>query len=284
MRRHRISAGDRRLRIGLAIVLAITSWTLGCARDQDEGKADVLGQDTTLARNLAMANTPGAEGMSEEELAALVSNQPPLPSWVAVATQLDRNPPRQASPAPVSTQGTDQAEVAAESRDRDATGSSRSVTRDSLSDSRAVRDTGAGRIVAAIVPAESAATVAGETTAGPAPASRRVIATTRTACESPALEDQRACLVRMLAQHDAPVNSAYAARIEQLRGDAGARPGDADPSAVRELREVQIRWLVFRDRECRRRTAATTGTLWAPARADCLGLFSTARAWELRQA
>lgn len=283
MKRHRISAGGRRFRIGLAAMLAIASMTPGCARDQDEGQADVLGQDTTLARNLAMANTPGAEGMSEEELEALVANQPPLPSWVAVATQLDRNPPPQARPAPASPQRTDQAEVAAPSRTRDAT-SARIVTRDSAREPRALTDTAGERTVVANVPAESAATVAGETTAGPTPTSRRAIATTRTACESPDLEDQRACLVGMLAQHDAPVNSAYAARIEQLRRDAGARPGDADPPAVRELREVQIRWLVFRDRECRRRTAATTGTLWAPARADCLGLFSTARAWELRQA
>lgn len=262
----------------LAMGLAITCFGLGCTGESEESTEDVLGRDTTLARSLAMANTPGADGLSEAELAAIVANQPPLPSWVAVATQLDRKPPRQAQPAAASPRRTDQPAVAAPARGQD-----RPEQRDTLREPRAESDTGPERIGAGIGSPEAADTSSRVVVAGPAPASRRATETRTTACESPALEAQRSCLVALLAEHDAPVNSAYRARIDRLRQQAGVQPGDPDPPSVRELREIQIRWLIFRDRECRRRTAATAGTLWAPPRADCLGLFSTARTWELSQ-
>lgn len=277
MRRHLTSSGARGRWAGLATFLAIACLGAGCARDQEPGAEEMLGQDTALARNLAMANMPGAEGLSEKELAALVASQPPLPSWLAVAAQLDRNPPRPARAPAVSSERSRPPATPVPAQDQD-----RSDPRDTARELRMPGDTAVGRIIAGSVSPETSATVSRELSAGPASASPRA-PISRTACESPALEDQRACLVAMLAEHDAPVNSAYRTRIDRLRREAGAGPGDPDPPSVRALREVQIRWLVFRDRECRRRTAASPETLWAPPRADCLGLFSTARAWELSQ-
>lgn len=281
MSRHRIISEVHRHRSRVATLLAIAVFGLACGRDQEQGTTeDVLGRDTTLARNLAMANTPGADGLSEEELEALVASQPPQPSWLAVAAQLDRNPPRPAQRAAAPPTRTDQPAAPARAQSQ-----ARTTAPDSVRVLRTEADTGAERTVARAVSPETSATTPRVVSAGPEPRASRVTETMAVrGCASPALDDQRACLVTLLADHDAPVNSAYSARIDRLRREAGARPGDPDPPSVRELREVQIRWLIFRDRECRRRTAATEGTLWAPPRADCLGLFSTARAWELGQA
>ena len=101
-------------------------------------------------------------------------------------------------------------------------------------------------------------------------------------CASPATADQRRCLLALLAQHDVGLNSAYRELIQRLRSEAGAGAGDPDPVSVERLRAAQRSWLVYRDRECRRRTRSREGDLWAPIRATCLGELSDARARELR--
>lgn len=101
-------------------------------------------------------------------------------------------------------------------------------------------------------------------------------------CSSPATADQRRCLLSQLAQYDVGLNGAYRELIQRLRSEAGAGAGDPDPASVERLRAAQRSWLVYRDRECRRRTRSREGELWAPVRASCLGDLSDARARELR--
>ena len=115
----------------------------------------------------------------------------------------------------------------------------------------------------------------------PAPEMPRAVAA-GPGCSSPTSADQRRCLLSLLAQYDVGLNSAYREIIQRLRSEAGASAGDPDPASVERLRAAQRSWLVYRDRECRRRTVSREGELWAPVRARCLGQLSDARARELR--
>jgi len=129
----------------------------------------------------------------------------------------------------------------------------------------------------------STAAVAGAANAG-IPAARRILRTRAdsiAACDSPALADQRACLYVHIAANDVELNRVYGDLIAALRARAGTQAQDGDPPAVRQLRVEQRAWLVERDVECRRRTGAREGALWARVRANCLGEMSDRRAQEL---
>jgi serine/threonine protein kinase/uncharacterized protein YecT (DUF1311 family) len=104
------------------------------------------------------------------------------------------------------------------------------------------------------------------------------------ACESPALADQRACLYVHIAANDGELNRVYGELIAALRARARSGSRDGDPPAVRQVRAEQRAWLVERDAECRRRTRAEEGALWARVRARCLGEMSDQRAQELAAA
>jgi len=101
------------------------------------------------------------------------------------------------------------------------------------------------------------------------------------ACDSPTLADQRPCLYVHIAANDGELNRVYGELIAALRAQAGSRSHDGDPPAVRQLRTEQRAWLVERDAECRRRTRAQEGALWARVRARCLGEMSDQRAQDL---
>lgn len=101
------------------------------------------------------------------------------------------------------------------------------------------------------------------------------------ACASPAMADQRACLIAYLARSDVTLDRNYQAEIRRRRAEAGTPPGAPDPESVQRLRSAQRAWLVYRDTECRNRNRGLEGPLWAPVRARCLGEFSQARAAEL---
>ena len=101
------------------------------------------------------------------------------------------------------------------------------------------------------------------------------------ACDSPTLADQRACLYVHIAANDGELNRVYGELIAALRARAGSRSQDGDPPAVRQLRAEQRAWLVERDAECRRRSRAEEGALWARVRARCLGEMSDDRAQNL---
>ena len=111
---------------------------------------------------------------------------------------------------------------------------------------------------------------------------RRVVPASAPGCSSPTTDDQRRCLLALLARYDMELNSAYRELIRRMRSDAGVAAGAPDPATVRDLRAAQRSWLVYRDRECRRRTRSREGELWGPVRAQCLGELSDARARELR--
>jgi uncharacterized protein YecT (DUF1311 family) len=99
-------------------------------------------------------------------------------------------------------------------------------------------------------------------------------------CASPALPDQRRCLMTYLARSDVTLDRNYQALITALKREAGGKSGDREPATVVRLRTAQRNWLVYRDDECRRRNAGTEGPLWAPTRAKCLAEYSDQRSKE----
>lgn len=103
-------------------------------------------------------------------------------------------------------------------------------------------------------------------------------------CASPARDDQQRCLQGYLAKSDLVLDRYYQALILRLKSEAGSKSGAAEPPAVRRLRDAQRAWLVYRDDECRKRTSAREGPLWAPVRAKCLSEYSSLRARELDDA
>ena len=103
-------------------------------------------------------------------------------------------------------------------------------------------------------------------------------------CASPAREDQQRCLSGYLAKSDLVIDRYYQALILRLKSEAGTKASAPEPPSVRRLRDAQRKWLVYRDDECRKRTSAREGPLWAPVRAKCLAEYSTLRARELDDA
>ena len=103
-------------------------------------------------------------------------------------------------------------------------------------------------------------------------------------CASPALDDQRRCLLGYLARSDAQLDRNYQALIGQLKSEARTPKSAPEPAAVQRLRTAQRSWLVYRDDECRKRTSAEEGPLWAPVRARCLAEYSALRSRELEDA
>jgi uncharacterized protein YecT (DUF1311 family) len=87
-----------------------------------------------------------------------------------------------------------------------------------------------------------------------------------------------------LARFDVGLDRTYQALIADLKREAGTPRGAPEPQSVRELRQAQRAWLVYRDTECRRRNRGKEGALWAPIRAQCLGEFSGVREAELAKA
>ena len=103
-------------------------------------------------------------------------------------------------------------------------------------------------------------------------------------CASPAADDQRRCLYGYLARSDMRLNESYQALITQLKSEAGTRGGTAEPPTVQRLRTAQRNWVAYRDDECRKRTVAAEGPLWAPVRAKCLEQYSALREREFEDA
>ena len=103
-------------------------------------------------------------------------------------------------------------------------------------------------------------------------------------CASPAAEDQQRCLDGHLARSDVRLNKSYQALITQLKSEGGKRSGGSEPATVKRLRTTQRNWIAYRDEECRKRTAASEGALWAPVRARCLEEYSAMREREFDDA
>ena len=103
-------------------------------------------------------------------------------------------------------------------------------------------------------------------------------------CASPAREDQQRCLMGYLAKSDLMLDRYYQALILRLKSESGTKAGASEPPSVQRLRSAQRAWLVYRDDECRKRTRASEGPLWAPVRAKCLAEYSALRARELDDA
>ena len=103
-------------------------------------------------------------------------------------------------------------------------------------------------------------------------------------CASPALSDQRRCLLSYLARSDAGLDRTYQSLITALKREAAAPTKGREPPTVLRLRTAQRNWLVYRDDECRRRNEGKEGPLWAPTRAQCLAEYSALRERELASA
>jgi uncharacterized protein YecT (DUF1311 family) len=103
-------------------------------------------------------------------------------------------------------------------------------------------------------------------------------------CASPAEDDQRRCLRGYLERSDVQLDHRYQALITQLKAEAGTHFRGIEPPVVKRLRATQRNWLAYRDDECRKRTAASEGPLWAPVRAKCLAEYSTLREKEFDDA
>jgi len=102
-------------------------------------------------------------------------------------------------------------------------------------------------------------------------------------CASPALPDQRRCLLAYLARSDVNLDRTYQALISRLESEAPSKSA-GEPVTVQRLRTAQRQWLVYRDDECRRRNEGKEGPLWAPTRAECLAEYSAQRTKELESA
>jgi len=103
-------------------------------------------------------------------------------------------------------------------------------------------------------------------------------------CASPADADQQRCLDGYLARSDGRLEQSYQALVTQLKAEAGTHAGAPEPATVQRLRTTQQNWVAYRNDECRKRTAATEGPLWAPVRARCLEEYSTLREREFDDA
>ena len=103
-------------------------------------------------------------------------------------------------------------------------------------------------------------------------------------CASPAADDQQRCLEGYMTRADANLNRSYQALVAQLNSEGGARAGTSEPATVRRLRNTQRNWVTYRNDECRKRTAASEGPLWAPVRARCLEEYSALRQREFDDA
>jgi uncharacterized protein YecT (DUF1311 family) len=103
-------------------------------------------------------------------------------------------------------------------------------------------------------------------------------------CASPAADDQQRCLEGYMTRADANLNRSYQALVAQLNSERGARAGTSEPATVRRLRNTQRNWVTYRNDECRKRTAASEGPLWAPVRARCLEEYSALRQREFDDA
>jgi uncharacterized protein YecT (DUF1311 family) len=125
------------------------------------------------------------------------------------------------------------------------------------------------------------ATVASNVSSHPAPSAEGYIGPS---CASPARDDQQRCLMGYLAKSDGLLDRYYQALILRLKSEAGVKSNAAEPPAVQRLRSAQRAWLVYRDDECRKRTRAREGPLWAPVRAQCLAEYSSLRTRELNDA
>jgi uncharacterized protein YecT (DUF1311 family) len=131
----------------------------------------------------------------------------------------------------------------------------------------------------------SVAPTSGAPTAGSAPSVAGASAESYIgpSCASPALPDQRRCLLAYLARSDVNLDRTYQSLIARLESEAPTQtPGE--PVTVQRLRTAQRQWLVYRDDECRRRNEGKEGPLWAPTRAQCLAEYSEQRTKELANA
>jgi uncharacterized protein YecT (DUF1311 family) len=103
-------------------------------------------------------------------------------------------------------------------------------------------------------------------------------------CASPAAEDQQRCLEGYLARSDTRLDRSYQALITKLKSEAGTRAAAKEPATVQRLRTTQRNWVAYRNDECRKRTSASEGPLWAPVRARCLEEYSALREREFDDA
>lgn len=255
-----------RLPVSFTIVL-VASALAACDRAVQDERAASIARDSALEHDLKLAAADTA----------------PFSEAADVATANAPDPASAPDSIPTSAPPTNRAPADAQNGDvgmrttRPATGSG--ATSPDAGGTAAGEGPGAGaggeaaaaRATGDAAPAAGRASASAESYAGPS-------------CASPALADQRRCLLSYLARSDVTLDRNYQALIAKLKRNAGTRAGEREPESVERLRVAQRAWLVYRDNECRVRNRGKEGPLWAPTRAECLAQFSGQRAEELAAA
>ena len=250
---------------------------------QEQSPGEVLARDTTLANDLRQIDTSSFAEAADVAMAfdpdsavqpvAPPTSAPSAPAAVAPAPAVPMRVDRGATSATPATSARPDARPPL--RPAPATIHPDPVSRPGLppAETRGSRGTTGGG-----TPSASAAAILERVPGASLPSA------TSDPCLSPAATDQRRCLMTHLARSDVVLDRTYQALIADLKREAGTPAGAAEPQSVKELRQAQRAWLVYRDTECRRRNRGREGALWAPVRAQCLGEFSGVREAELAKA
>jgi uncharacterized protein YecT (DUF1311 family) len=247
---------------------------------QEQSPGEVLARDTTLANDLRQADTSSFAEAADVAMAfdpdsAVQLATPPVTPSAAPATAV----PRPAVPMRVDRSATSGATVRPEARPP-----LRPVPATIHPDPLPGPAMPAARTRARTSPPGGAALSPSATAILERVPGASLPAVPSDPCLSPAAADQRRCLMTRLARSDVGLDRTYRALIADLKRDAGTAAGAPEPQSVRELRQAQRAWLVYRDTECRRRNGDKEGALWAAVRAECLGEFSGVREAELARA
>ena len=148
-----------------------------------------------------------------------------------------------------------------------------------------------GAAPSSAAPSSAAPTSAAPTSAAPSPTTSSSAATPSAArprrgptapshadslarCDAAGRENQRACLLALIAENDVGLQRAY----RELTAALARRPGE-----LRALRAQQREWILRRDRVCRERTLGSEGRFWGTVRATCFGELSERRTEELER-
>ncbi|MDB4884127.1 MAG: protein kinase [Gemmatimonadetes bacterium] len=276
--------------LSLSIVIAASMLQLSaCDHGIQDESAAATARDSSLAHDLRLASDDTAP-LSDAADVAVAGRSDSVPRMVE-ASSAPRSPATRVasnkstvieSPGALGTPATSRAARAAPTRSVPAPAASSASSKPSASiKPTASSKPTASKPSASSKPSKPSTTSTTSTTTEDSPSAE---AFAGASCASPAMADQRRCLMSYLARSDVALDRNYLALITALKREAGTSSGGAEPATVMRLRTAQRNWVVFRDDACRKRNEGKEGPLWAPTRAQCLAEYSGQRAKELANA